>query len=400
MKLIKILGKMVAGLLLFVLLLVLVTGISPVYRFRAPQPFSGPDIFNPYASLDTAAGWKRALFHTHTRVSGPWPLNECPYDAAYTDSVLRCLGYDIVTFSNHNEITAHPYDSTLQVNVYEQGYSPFKFHKLVFGSRKVRHWDPLLPFMASQWQFELDCLDKESDIIQWNHPYRTIGVSRSRMEKLSGYDIMELDTHISTENEYWDWALGAGHYSFGLANDDLHHPERHWCTAIRCNFIQTPSGRYEDLKKALLGGCYYSMRVPDYGEGDWEVKRQKNLQLPFVKAIGVEGDTLYMELSQKADSIRINGAEHRTLAMAIDTCDIRYALPEGEPFARMTAFFPDGAVIYTNPFARYDASARVSPFNREPQPVNWLLTVLYNLAVLALTAGVLFLFVRLFRKSR
>lgn len=400
MKLIKILGKAAGALLLFVLLLVLVTGISPVYRFRPPRPFSGPDIFNPYASLDTAAGWKRALFHTHTRVNGPWPMNECPYDAAYTDSVLRSLGYDIVTFSNHNEITPHPYDSTLQVNVYEQGYSPFKFHKLVFGSRKVQHWDPLLPFMASQWQFELDRLDKESDFIQWNHPYRTIGVNRSCMEKLSGYDIMELDTHISTENEYWDWALGAGHYSFGLANDDLHHPERHWCTAIRCNFIQTPSGQYEDLKKALLGGCYYSMRVPDYGEGDWEVKRQKNRQLPSVKAIGLEGDTIYLALSQKADSIRVNGAEHRTLALARDTCGIRYALPAGEPFARMTAFFPDGAVIYTNPFARYDASAQDSPFRREPQPVNWPLTVLYNLAVLALTAGVLFLFVRLFRKKK
>jgi hypothetical protein len=31
---------------------------------------------------------------------------------------------------------------------------------------------------------------------------------------------MELDTHVSTENEYWDWALSAGHYSFGVANDD------------------------------------------------------------------------------------------------------------------------------------------------------------------------------------
>ena len=119
-----------------------------------------------------------------------------------------------------------------------------------------------------------------------------------------------------------------------------------------------------------------------------------------MKAIGLEGDTIYLALSQKADSIRVNGAEHRTLAMAKDTCGIRYALPAGEPFARMTAFFPDGAVIYTNPFARYDASAQDSTFRREPQPVNWPLTVLYNLAVLALTAGVLFLFVRLFRKKK
>jgi hypothetical protein len=75
-------------------------------------------------------------------------------------------------------------------------------------------------------------------------------------------------------------------------------------------------------------------------------------------------------------------------------------MPTPVSLTRMTAFFPDGAVIYTNPFARYDASAQDSPFRREPQPVNWPLTVLYNLAVLALTAGVLFLFVRLFRKKK
>ena len=396
-KLLSIIGKILGTVLLLFVLLVLVTEFSPIYHFRAPRPFSGPDIFNPYASLDSTLGWKRANFHTHTRVSGPWPVNECPYDAAYTDSVYRSLGYDIVTFSNHNEITLHPYDSTLQVNVYEQGYSPFKFHKLVFGSPSVKHWDPILPFLTSQKQFELDRLGKDADFIQINHPYRTNAFPRSQIEKLSGYQIMELDTHISTENEYWDWALTAGHYSFGLANDDLHHPERHWLTAIRCNFLNTPSGRYEDLKKTLLGGCYYAMRVPDYGNGDWEVKRQKNRELPSVEAIGLEGNTLYLTLSRRADSIRVNGAEHRTLALAVDTCAIRYALPENEPYARLTAFFPDGAVIYTNPFARYDARVQPNPFNNAPQPVNTALTLLFNLLLGLLCAGVLRLLVKVWR---
>ena len=396
-KLLSIIGKILGTVLLLFVLLVLVTEFSPIYHFRAPRPFSGPDIFNPYASLDSTLGWKRANFHTHTRVDGPWPVNECPYNAAYTDSVYRSLGYDIVTFSNHNEITLHPYDSTLQVNVYEQGYSPFKFHKLVFGSPSVKHWDPILPFLTSQKQFELDRLSKDADFIQINHPYRTNAFPRSQIEKLSGYQIMELDTHISTENEYWDWALTAGHYSFGLANDDLHHPERHWLTAIRCNFLNTPSGRYEDLKKTLLGGCYYAMRVPDYGNGDWEVKRQKNRELPSVEAIGLEGNTLYLTLSRRADSIRVNGAEHRTLALAVDTCAIRYALPETEPYARLTAFFPDGAVIYTNPFARYDARVQANPFNNAPQPVHVPLTLLFNLLVGVLCACVLWLLVKLWR---
>ena len=390
-------GRLLGSLALLFLLLVWITGVSPIYNFRAPQPFSGPDIFNPYSAMDSASAWKRANFHTHTRVKGPWPMNECPYDAAYTDSVLRSLGYDIVTFSNHNEITEHPYDSTLQVNVYEQGYSPFKFHKLVFGSPSVKHWDPLLPLLASQMQFELDRLGADSDFIQINHPYRTVGTTGERMALLSGYQLMELDTHISTENEYWDAALSAGHYSFGLANDDLHHPERHWLTAIRCNFLRTPSGTYEDIRKTLRSGCFYAMRVPDYGDGDWAVKREKNRELPTVEAIGLEGNELYLTLSQKADSIRIGGAGHRTLFMETDTCSIRYALPEGEPYARMTAFFPDGAVIYTNPFARYDASVRESPFDPAPQPVNLPLTLLFNLLLAVLCAGTAWLLFRLWK---
>ena len=397
-KILKAIGKLLAAVALAFLLALAVTAVSPIYNFRGPQPFSGENIFNPYSKLDTTQGWKRANFHTHTRVSGPWPMNECPRWPDYTDSVYRALGYDIVTFSNHNEITTHPYDSTLQVNVYEHGYNLPKFHKLVFGSRKVIHWDPLLPLLASQKQWNLDYLGRGSDFIQMNHPYRVLFNSKRHMERLSGYQIMELDTHVSTENEYWDWALSWGHYSFGLANDDLHYPDKHWKIAIRCNFLQTPSGRYEDLKETLLGGCYYAMRVPDYGEGDWTEKIEKNHRLPYVKDIGLEGSTIYLALSRQADSIRVNGQDHATLALVTDTDCMAYTLKADDPFARFTAFFPDGAVIYSNPFARYDASKGPFPAQEAPQPVNWILTVLYNLLVLAVIAALVSALVKLFKK--
>ncbi|MBR0286765.1 MAG: hypothetical protein IJQ96_07070 [Bacteroidales bacterium] len=398
-KVLHILFTVVATVLLLALMAVWVTSVSPVYSFRAPRPFQGPDIFNPYSSLDTVQGWKRANFHTHTRVKGPFPPNECEAWPQETYDTYEKLGYEIVTFSNHNELTVHPFDSTLQVNVYEQGYSPFKFHKLVFGSKDVIHWDPLLPLLASQKQFQLNYLGKSSDFIQINHPYRTIGLSKAHMEALSGYELMELDTHISTQNEYWDQALSAGHYSFGLANDDLHHARNPHLIAIRCNFLCTPSARYEDLKHTLLTGCYYAMRVPDYGNGDWDIKREKNHQLPAIRQIGVAGDTIRMTLTQKADSIRINGQNHATLKLAQNTDSISYVLQAEEPYARLTAYFPGGEVIYTNPFARYDASAQESPMNNAPQKVNVLLTVLFNLLLLALIAGTVYLLVKLYRRK-
>lgn len=390
----KTLLKVLAAIPLLFLIAVAVTAVGPVYRFPSPQPFSGPDIFNPYAALDTAQGWKRSVFHTHTKVDGPWPVNECPYWPQHVDSVYRSLGYDIITFSNHNELTPHPTDSALQVSVYEHGYNINKYHLLVFGAPEVIHWDPLLLLTSSQKQFCLDYLGRTSDFIQMNHPYRTIGTSREEMEKLSGYRIMELDTHVSTENEYWDWALSAGHYSFGMASDDLHNPDNPDRTAIRCGFVQTPSGRYEDLREALLGGCYYAMRVPK--GGDWAEKRA--LALPAVEDIGLRGDTLYVQFSEKADSIRVNGQDHATLALSTGTDGMDYAMRPEDPFARFTAFFPDGAVIYCNPFARYDASASALPGRDGIPPVNILLTIFYNLLLLAVIAGLMWLLVKLFKR--
>ena len=380
----------IVGSILFLLFLTLVvTGVSPIYDFREPRVFSGPDIFNPYRDMDTANCWKRASLHTHTRVKGPFPPNESEAWPAEVYEAYEKLGYDIVTFSNHNELTVHPFDSTLQVNVYEQGYSPFKFHKLVFGSDRVKHFDPVLPLLASQQQFELNRLGKGADLVQINHPYRTVGLPESHLQALSGYQLMELDTHISTQNEYWDWALSSGHYSFGVANDDCHHPGNHWQIGIRCTFLCTPSGRYEDLLKTLRSGAFYAMRVPDYGDGDWEVKYAKNRELPFIRDIGLEGDTVFMTLSGPADSIRVNGQDHAVLALVHQTDSITYSFRQEDPYVRLTAFFPDGAVIYTNPFARYDASVSDSPFGDTPPKVNILLTILYNLLVLALAVATL-----------
>ncbi len=392
-KIFIVLGKTIVALVLIALLAVFATSVSPIYDFSAPKPFSGPDIFNPYergGAGEEAFHWKRANFHTHTRVKGL--LNECEYWPAETDEAYRKFGYDIVTFSNHNELTRHPYDSSLQVNVYEHGINLFKYHKLVFGCDKVNRFDNLIPLFASQKQFQLDLLGRGSDFIQMNHPLRTTGTSKGHMQKLGGYRIMELDSGKSTENEYWDWALSAGHYSFGLANDDLHFPDRSGRIARRCNFLNCPSARYEDIKETLLGGCYYAMRIPDYGHGDWEVKYAKNKELPSVEKIGLNGDTIYIALSRTADSIKVTGQNHATLSLTLNSSTASYAMTDDDPYARITAYFHDGEVIYSNPFARYDASEMETPYTVPSHTVNIPLTILFNFTLLVLCAGVIFAF--------
>lgn len=381
-KITLILLKSVASLLLLAMLALVVTGVSLVYRFHKLSAFEGPDIFNPYRNFKKEIGWKRANFHTHTKVDGL--LNECDYTPMETHKALERFDYDIITFSNHNKITPHPFDPELQVNLYEHGYNLLKFHKLVFGNDKVNPFDHLLPIFTFQKQFQLDYLRDQSDIIVFNHPLRTTALTDSQMQRLGGYHIIELDSGKSTENSYWDSALSSGRYSFALANDDLHHPDRSRAIAVRCSFLCTPSASYKDIKSTLLGGCYYSMRLPDYGNGDWSVKVQKNRDIPYIKNIGVKDGAVYIALSEAADSIKVTGQGSTTLSLATATDSMGYTMLPTDPYSRFTAYFSDGEVIYSNPFARYDASASLSPFATDTHSVDTVLTLLYNFMLFGL----------------
>lgn len=386
MKIIRWTCKCIVSLILAIILAVVATSVSVVYDFAEPKPFSGEDIFNPYTNFDKNIGWSRANFHTHTRVEGL--LNECEYSPEQTIEAYAPYGYQVITLSNHNKITPHP---TADTRVYEHGYNLAKFHKLVFGAEKVWGFDNLLPIFPFQKQMQLDRLAAQSDIVVLNHPLRTHTMTDGQLSKIGGYDIIELDSGKSTENEYWDAALSAGRYSFGVANDDLHHPERSHAIAVRSNMLCTPSSEYSDICRTLLSGCFYAMRTPDYGGGKWDVKAEKNRSIPYVNNIGLtDCGEIFVTLSEAADSIKVTGQNHATFAVIENADSLGYAMLPADSYGRFTAYFSNGEVIYTNPFARYDAEVSASPFNTA-HSVNIALTILYNAAVVAFAALLAFL---------
>jgi hypothetical protein len=61
---------------------------------------------------------------------------------------------------------------------------------------------------------------------------------------------------------------------------------------------------------------------------------------------------------------------------------------------------PEGEVIYTNPFARYDSTLSDSPYNDTPQKVNILLTILFNLAVALICLADTYAIYLILRKRR
>ncbi len=377
-RLLVILARMMGAILLLAAIIITVFSVSPIYTFSSPQPFSGPDIYNPYQGI--SGSWKRASFHTHTKVDNI--LNECPEypDVVYDD--YRKLGYDIVTFSNHNLITPHPTDSTLQVDVYEHGYSIAKFHKLVFNPARLHLFDHILPIFASQKQWQYDYLGKDADFVMMNHPDRTLFTTPRTLRLLTGYRFIEGECGYDSGLIHWDEGLSAGHYSYNLLSDDCHDTRNHRKVARRCSWVDTPSARYEDIAPALAAGRFYSMRIPDFGDGDWDVKYRENASLPFIKDIGVQGDTVYMSLSAPA-RIEARGQDHALLKETTGE-QIRYVLGADEPYVRLSAFFENGVVIYSNAFARFNSRITDTPYVVSPHKVNILLTILFNLALLLL----------------
>ena len=142
------------------------------------------------------------------------------------------------------------------------------------------------------------------------------------------------------------------------------------------------------------------MRVPDYGHGDWEIKYEKNRQLPSVRNIGLNDSTLFISLSEPADSIKVIGQNHTTLKTIYQDTYLDYTMRANDSYARIIAHFPEGEVIYTNPFARYDATLSKSPFNDAPPRINIFMTVLFNLGLLIACIGCAYAIYLIFKKRK
>lgn len=395
---IKYLRRGIVSLLIVAVLAILVTSFSLCYDFAPAEPFVGDDIYNPYTDFEPNMEWQRASLHTHTKVEGP--LNECDFTAEQVWAKYQDFGYDVVGISNHNEITQHP-ASEQDIRIYEHGYNLRNFHKLVVGTERVNRFDALYPLFPSQAQWQLDMLGGESELLQLNHPSRSSLLDSAMLCRIAGYDIMELSGYYEfLENKHWDWALSAGRYSFATLNDDLHYPDRSSRFAIRTTYLGAKSATTEDIIASLRSGCFYSVRVPDYGAGDWSVKREANMTLPEVVNIGACGDTLFMRLSSPAEQIRVIGQNHSLLSRTMHSDSIAYVMRGGDAYARFVASYPDSLIIMSNPFARYDSSRASSPADRSYYVPNIPATVGYNLVVVLLIGGLIFCYVNIVKRWR
>jgi len=388
----SLLWKIPAALLASVLGLISLTEFSPIYDFPQSQPFRGQYIYNPYSSLDTANTWKRVNFHTHTKVDGLF--NECDY---YPDSVAAFYdryGYDLVTFSNHMEITDPGF------RIYEHGVNFAKLHNLVVNPSRVHCIDCALPFLVSQQQFKINRINKDCDFVFLNHPDRTFFIDDESMSKLGGYRVMEAVCGFDNKHTYsnkWDLALSSGHYVTSAISDDLHKPDRSSKIARRASFLSINDTSLESVEKCLLGGCFYSMFIPDFGDGNIEEKIKANRKLPKLNNIGLRADMpiVFINLSIPADTIQVISDNGLIISECNNVDSYEFSFPASASYLRFVARFP----VMSNAFARSGNPDNIPPYRENDLHIKPLLTVLFNLLVAAFAALMFYLVCLIFKRK-
>ncbi|MGL5637324.1 MAG: hypothetical protein ACRCXV_03955, partial [Bacteroidales bacterium] len=153
--------------------------------------------------------------------------------------------------------------------------------------------------------------------------------------------------------DLWDEALSSGHASFIVANDDSHNINKLYQLARNVTFVNVNSTKYTDLTDALKRGSTYGLKVPNFGDGDWEIKKAKNDSLPKPLNIAFSDDTLRLRLDQIADSIRIIGQGGTPKLVVKDTTYIEYVIQPEDTYIRAEARFSNGVDMYFNPLFRY-----------------------------------------------
>ncbi|MGL5317566.1 MAG: hypothetical protein ACRC9Q_02530 [Bacteroidales bacterium] len=376
---------------LILLLLVLAAGssfylFSPVYDFAEPTPFTGENIYNPYGSVDTAQ-WKRANFHAHHRMWSGITNGGCTQEELL--KAYKGLEYDFIGISNYQSISDYNKGTSSYLPLYEHGWGICKFHQLVFGAEKVT-WKEYPFFMTlSEKQTILNQVGKDADLVVFNHPAFTRTLSSEEMRYLSGYDMIEAVSGMAASTPLWDEALSAGHLSFILANDDSHDINKLYQLARYATFVNVPTTDYSDLMLALKSGASYGLKIPNFGDGAWNVKQAENANLP-VPQIKLANDTIRIQLSQKADSIRLIGQNGEKKAFVADTNYIVYPFAPGDTYVRAEAKFANGVEMYLNPFFRYSGGnplekqhlAEFSFYKTLAYSFGWMLVMLLELYLL------------------
>ncbi len=385
--------KIAVGILLYIV--VNQYFFCPQYNFPTPHPFSGSFIYNPYQNMDSLQ-WRKCNFHAHTRAWYGATTGEGNEEKLW--NTYDSLGYDVHCISNYERVnryhdTAHNY-----LAAYEHGYGLMKNHHLLLNTRQVIWGDYYFPQTLSNKQHMLECLHADdTQLLCINHPLLSHGYAPDNMRYLRGYDCLEV---LRENNTYsflnWDAALESGNPVFILADDDVHHIDNPFEVGRNCTWVNSSTIRANDIILALKTGNAYGMIVGYTPDETMQQKLAKvKAGLPMLRDVHLNGDTINVRVSKKAQEINFFGENLQQIGMILSASEGMYVMKKTDPYVRVQIKFDDGTQMFLNPFFRYDGNF---PEQKIP-PVNELKTILLRIGgVLILLSYLIILIVRGRRK--
>ncbi|WP_417589738.1 hypothetical protein [Owenweeksia hongkongensis] len=352
---------------------------TKIYDFPETKPFSGNEWYNPYQDVDFGQLALKANFHGHTHKWGG--ITSGVDSEEELIEAYQKRDYAVIGISNYHAFSdASKSDEGLNFPIYEHGYNILKSHRMVFGGDEVTFFDyPLFQF-ASQKQQLIDLTGKNSKAVAINHPRIRHGHTSGDLEKLVGYDFVEVLNNGGVSVEEWDAALSVGRLSWLLSNDDTHDVSDSDFTFRKWTMIFGDGESQDEVLGAMKAGKMYGVNSVEAG---------CNNQLEFCK---IENDTLKVTFTNKQVSLVLVGQNGEELDVVYSTNSAKFKMPQDQPYIRIFGFNPECHTLL-NPIVRWDGTnlALSSSLTAE---VNWFQTILAKLLVFIIIIAEVFLMVK------
>ncbi|OJV14632.1 MAG: hypothetical protein BGO21_18170 [Dyadobacter sp. 50-39] len=327
--------------------------LCPRYDFMEPVPFSGLRITNPYDST-SVGNWVKCNFHAHANCWGG--ITNGHGNAEDVHRAYEKLNYGIHCVSNYHNIDTTRSRKVGYIAAYEHGYNIQKTHQLVLGSKKVVWTDYIFPQTKHNKQYILNQLRDQNGLIILNHPALRKGYTKDDLGQIVGYDCMEVLNPSVTSLTEWDAALSAGRRAFIVGDDDIHNVFSEPRLGTRCTFVNVKANSAKEVLTALKNGKSYGVIIGS---------NQHHDSIPYLKSVQVVRDSIYIQMSEEAETATLAGQGGKTLLEKKSTAKIRYRLLPQDHYARASFEFKNGTVIFLNPIFFSSGKNNLAPVEED-----------------------------------
>ena len=381
-------GRLMAAIGILLLLAILaIYLIVPTYNFKAPQPFEGEYLYNPYQDMNPDQ-WKKYHFHCHSRKYFGLTNGRKNTETAI-DSVYQALGYDHYGISDYMGINPHGAEREDYIPAYEHGYGLIrKTHQICIGAKSV-YW-PDFPFMQNlnMKQHMINKLGERSRFVMPAHASFTKGYKVSDMKLLSNYRLIEVVNPYGNALEHWDMALSNGHRVYALGDDDTHNIYNEHEVCRNLTMINTPDLNPEHVYDALDKGLCYAVEFDNwyYHPLSLEQKAKEALVLDYLTRAQLVGDTLFICTSAETmREVQFIGQGGKVLKTEENVGTAYYVIQPEDHYVRTRIDLNGRHFLYLNPITRHASpeldDCRLDSINYAQTGLYW---VVYTVAFAAL----------------